>query len=250
MAGGAVPATGGVMSRGGMLSTGGVSSVGGAIIGMDGGVGTGGTCQLIDTFNEELIDDMNDMNRFIPSIQGRSGAWSSSHDGSPGVMMFPDPAANFEMSNTGDACHQYAVYVKGNGAVLGGSSVRFGLGSPYNASRYDGISFWAKSDSGTNQVVHVAFPDKDTIPDGGLCQPSVSSGPTACWDHFGYRVTLTTTWTKYNIRWSQLAQDGWAKKDGFDVTSIYQVIFQIPVGANYAFWIDEVAFRLPQLDFL
>jgi len=103
----------------------------------------------------------------------------------------------------------------------------FGIGGPYDASKYDGISFWAKIDSGSYGL-RVAFPDKDTLPDGGLCEGSAPENQ--CWDHYGYRITnLTTEWTKYTVSFSSLTQDGWGRSGGgFDPSTIFEVQFQIP----------------------
>jgi len=271
---------GGTMMTGGMINTGGLikydGSAGGTagIIFLDGGLGGSGgvvgrdggdmdvrpivfevgdgrpviadstTCQGLAS-NEELIDNFSDGDRFIPSVSGRAGAWSDSHDSSPSGKMFPDPTTGFVASDSGDTCHKFAAYTYGSGYVLWGANLWVGLGSPYNASNYKGISFWAKIDAGTSAVVRVAFPDKDTQPDGNVCQTSVSSGPTACYDHYGYRETLTTTWTKYTITFSQLAQENWGHAGtAFDPSSLYEILFQIPVGANFGVWIDDIAFTM------
>jgi hypothetical protein len=233
--------TGGAVSTGG---TGGVMATGGAIaIGSGGAPGPdGGTCPGLAP-NEESIDDLNDGDRFIPAVNGRAGAWFVSHDGSPNGKMSPDPSTGFASTNTGDSCRKYASYVTGSGFVLGGASFWFGLGSPYNASKYTGISFWGKIDAGTSSALRVGFPDKDTYPDGNLCSTASNAGSNMCWDHYGYRVTLTSTWTKYTINFSQLAQESWGRAgSGFDRASLYQVLFAIPVGATFGIWIDDVAF--------
>jgi hypothetical protein len=229
---------GGSVPNGGSIGTGGSMATGGTI-------GTGGsTCPGLAA-NEELIDDLNDGDRFIPLLNGRSGAWTDSHDTSPSSKMFPDPNTGFVPSATGDACRKYAAYVYGTGYVIWGSDFWFGLGSPYNASKYTGITFWAKVDPGTSSVVRVAFPDKDTQPDGNICQTGISSGSTACYDHYGLRVTLSTTWTKYTISFSSLKQEGWGHGGtAFDPASLYEVLFQIPVNATFGVWIDDVAFTM------
>jgi hypothetical protein len=58
-------------------------------------------------------------------------------------------------------------------------------------------------------------------------------------------VTLTTTWTKYTVSFSQLLQQGWGHAGtAFDPASIYEVQFQIPVNATFGIWIDDVAFTM------
>jgi len=231
--------TGGAISTGG---TGGVRATGGAI-GSGGAIGPdAGACAGLAP-NEELIDDLNDGDRFLPAISGRAGAWFDSHDSSPKGTMSPDPSTGFVPTNAGDSCRKYAAYVSGSGYVLSGASFWFGIGSPYNASKYTGISFWGKIDPGTSSVLRVAFPDKDTDPDGNLCSTASNAGSNMCYDHYGYRVTLTSTWTKYTITFSQLAQESWGRLgNSFDPATLYQVLFTIPVGATFGIWIDDIAF--------
>jgi hypothetical protein len=233
-----------VAGTGGIISVGGAIAASGGTVASGGTSGTGGsTCPGLAS-NEELIDDLNDGDRFIPSVNGRSGAWSDSHDSSPSGKMFPDPNTGFAPSISGDLCRKYAAYVNGTGYVLWGADLWFGLGSPYNASKYKGISFWAKIDAGTSSVVRAAFPDKDTQPEGNICLPN-TAGTLACYDHYGYRVTLTSTWTKYTISYSQLAQEGWGHAGtAFDPASLYEILFQIPVGATFGIWIDDIAFTM------
>ena len=206
--------------------------------------GTGGsTCPGIGS-NEELIDDLNDGNRYILSVNGRVGSWHDSDDAAPGGSMYPDPVGAFAPTDTGDPCRKYAAYVKGSGFSDWGADFWFGLGSPYDASKYRGISFWARIDSGTTPQVRVSFPDKDTFPDGGICKTNVT-GPTACYNHFGSTITLSSDWKKYTVSFSQISQDGGGHAGpAFDPTSLYEVLFQIPVNATFSIWIDDVAFTL------
>ena len=190
----------------------------------------------------DMIDDMNDGDRFILPGRGRSGAWKTAGDGTPGPLatMSPDPDGNFTMTDTGDPCRKLAVYVQGSGYALTGVSFSVGLGSPYNASAYRSLTFWAKVDPETTPRLRVSIPDKDTDPDGGICQ---SSGPNLCWDHYGLRETFTTEWAQYTIPFSSLTQNAWGHLGtAFDPASVYQVVFEIPVNANFGIWIDDLAF--------
>jgi hypothetical protein len=247
VAGGPGGAAGGGAPAGGSSGAGGVRPAGGTIgaggtVGAGGTIGTGGsTCQG-PTSKEDLIDDLNDGDRWILPGRGRYGEWKVGNDGTPGGVMSPDPTQGFTPNNTGDACRKYAAYVKGYGFTSSGANLSVGLGSPYNAS-----SFWARVDSGTTSVIRVAFPDKDTDLAGGIC--TTSPGPTNCWDHFGTRMTFSTTWTKYSLTWSQLTQDGWGLlAKAFDSTSLYGIIFEIPENATFGLWIDNLALvYLPDL---
>jgi hypothetical protein len=228
-------------SRGGTTLTGGSGSGGRSASG--GNTGSSNSCPGLDP-TEDLIDDMNDGNRFILSNSGRAGAWKDSHDDTPGSTMFPDPVGTFTMTITDDPCRQYAAYVYGGPFVVYGASVWFGLGSPYDASKYKGFTFWAKIDGGTSTGIRVVFPDKDTQPDGNICKTGVT-GSSACYDHYGMRVTLGTEWKKYTVPFASLTTDNWGSKGtGFDPSTLYEIQFQIPVNAKFGIWIDDVAFQL------
>jgi hypothetical protein len=247
--GGTVPLGGTVVGgRGGTVPVGGTLLSGGSVVGGRGGtLATGGmggtvggtTCPGLAP-NEEMIDDMNDGDRYIPQVNGRAGAWKDEGDATSSSTMFPDPAGLFTMTNTGDACRKYAAYVYGGPFVDGNPAFRFGIGGPYDASKYDGISFWAKIDSGSSSGLRVAFPDKDTQPDGGLCQASVPGN--SCWDHYGKKIDITTAWTRYQVSFNELTQIGWGRAGaGFDRSTIYEVQFQLPSNAKFGVWIDDVA---------
>jgi hypothetical protein len=225
---GGATAIGGTTGRGG---AGGVASTGGSA----GSSGVSG--------NEDLIDDFSDGDRFIVRANGRVGAWKTSNDGTPGGSMFPDPSTPFTPSDTGDPNRKLAAYIKGTGFTTQGASLSFGLGAPYDASMYTGISFWAKSDSGS-PYVRMQFPDKDTDLDAGLC---TMSGPTAnmCYDHYGYRFQITPGWNKYTIAFKSLTQDGWGRKGtAFDPSTLFEIIIQIPANSTFALWIDDIAFTM------
>lgn len=205
------------------------------------GAGGAVTCPVLSP-NEDLIDDLNDGDRFIPGNSGRVGAWKDSHDSTPTGTMYPDPLNPFTPTDTGDPCRRYAAYVKGAGFSDWGADFSVGLGSPYNASKYTGVTFWAKSDASASQVVHVSFPNKDTHPDGGLCKPN-STGSKQCYDHYGTRPTLTPTWTKFTIPFKELSQDGWGMQaTAFDPSTLFEILFQIPENATFAIWVDDIAF--------
>jgi hypothetical protein len=226
-------------SRGG--ASGGASVVGGS-------AGGSSSCPSPGSY-EDPIDDMNDGNRYIPTTNGRAGSWNVSHDASPDGTMFPATSSVFAMTDTGDPCRKKAVYTYGSWFVEWGANVWVSLGSPYNASKYRGITFWAKIDSGTSPTLRVALPDRDTQPAGALCDATVSSGPTACFDHYGKQLYLTTEWTKYTVLFSELSQGHWGRQGtAFDPTTVFEILFQISKDATFGLWIDDLSFlRLPDL---
>jgi hypothetical protein len=109
----------------------------------------------------------------------------------------------------------------------------------YNASKYTGISFYAKKGSSTaSSAVRVKVPDRNTDPTGNIC--------TSCSNDFGVDLTLTTTWTKYTIPFSSMTQQaGWGapRPTKIDPTGVVAVQFQVTTpGAVYDIWVDDVTF--------
>ena len=103
-------------------------------------------------------------------------------------------------------------------------------------------SFWAKIGSGVTPNVQVSFPDKDTDPTGGLCDPS-STGATGCYDHYNERLFFSTTWTQETIYFTKLVQDGWGNlAPAFDPTTLYSIQFNVAAGSTFDISIDDLAF--------
>jgi hypothetical protein len=183
---------------------------------------------------------MENGSQFIPTVHGRAGAWQVAHDTTPNGMMFP-PDGTFPMTDTGDPCRLKAARVYGGGFVLWGASFYVGLGGPYNASAYHGISFWAKAGATSGSFLRVSFPDKDTDPLGGSC--TGTTGANSCFDHFGKSIALTTTWTKITIRFTELTQQGFGNLvSAFDPATLFRISWDIPAGATFDVWVDDVSF--------
>jgi hypothetical protein len=230
-------------SRGGASSGGGVAQGGSGT----GGSGTGGRaggppvstpCPALPVANEHLVDDMEDGDRFILRDGGRAGAWFDGNDGT-GAMMYPSPDAPFFMTKSTSVCFGNAVAVMGGPFTDWGANFGFGLGSPYDASRYAALSFWARVDPGTSATIRVGFPDRNSHPDGGLCVANASDA-NGCWDSHKARRQLTSNWAKYVISFSELRQDAWGYQGPFDPSTLFGVTFEIPANGVFSIWVDYV----------
>src|SRR5690606_1407376 len=78
----------------------------------------------------------------------------------------------------------------------------------YDASYYDGITFWAR---GTGTPARVGFTSPDVIPveEGGNCEPRES-----CYDNHGIELVLTEDWRQYKFKFESLVQEGWGVAAG------------------------------------
>jgi hypothetical protein len=117
-----------------------------------------------------------------------------------------------------------------------------GLPVSYDASMYCGVHYFAM---GSGAPLRMDIPDKYTHPAGGICNPNDTTGQTACFDHFGLPLTLTSTWTEYTVPFSTLRDKG---ASAVSTTFHPEAIFQIEVssrdlsGGAFDIWIDDIAF--------
>jgi hypothetical protein len=207
---------------------------------------------------EELIDsvDDNQLPHLIATTHGRNGYWFSVNDGTTGGTQSPsgDP---FSMTAGGVDGSPFAAHLTGQGFTDWGIYMGFtlnkspqGLKYTYDARAYKGVSFWAKlgptdmcAPASDCHILRFNVSTRDTDPRGNVC--------TFCDDHFGTWLTLTTSWQKYTVLFSDFAQEGWGVPgpgEGlrFDASRTYEVQFLVqPAGKPFDYWIDEVSFVLP-----
>jgi endoglucanase len=108
----------------------------------------------------------------------------------------------------------------------------------YDASRYAGVSFFARRSPGTSARVRVHFPDWNTDPDGAICRE--------CFNDFGADITVTEQWTQYTLRFESLEQlPGWGspRPQHVDSSRLFGIQFRV-VDRDVPFdvWIDDLAF--------
>lgn len=192
-----------------------------------------------------LISDGETNSNQIADIQNRGGYWYTFVDDS-GSTVVPEAGKNggtFQMTEGGANGTKYAAHM--TGTVGGGSTVYVGMGfnfvdpkGQYDASKYKGISFWAKKGPGSADKVKLKVPDVATDPDGKVCKE--------CFNDFGLDLTLTDEWTQYVIPFTAMKQDktwGSPHPDGVDASKLYGLQFQFnQAGAPFDMWLDEIEF--------
>jgi endoglucanase len=195
------------------------------------------------TTTNALIDNFEDGNNQLSLLEGRNGPDYTYAD-TTGSTITPAAGSIFVPATPGNGSSTRAAHF--NGKLSGATTVWAGFGmdfvSPkalYNASKYAGISFFAKLGSSTaSSSVRVKIPDRNTDPTGGVC--------TQCSNDFGVDLALTTTWTKYTILFTNMTQQaGWGapRPTKIDPTGVVAVQFQVGApNATYDIWIDDVTF--------
>jgi endoglucanase len=192
-----------------------------------------------------LIADGENNSNQIADIQNRGGYWYTFVDDA-GSTVVPEAGKNggtFQMTPGGANGTKYAAHM--TGTVAGSGSVYVGMGfnfvdpkGQYDASKYKGITFWAKKGPGSADKVKLKVPDVSTDPDGKICKE--------CFNDFGMDITLTDEWTQYTIPFRAMKQDktwGSPHADAIDPGKIYGMQFQFNTpGTNFDMWLDEVEF--------
>jgi endoglucanase len=183
-----------------------------------------------------IIEDGEDGDNRVLQREGRGGYWFSFVD-SEGSSIEP-PSGPFKMGAPG---HDSARGARMRGRMASsGKSIYAGIGfsladpaGPYDASKYTGVTFWAKGPG----RVRFEMPDVHTAPAGGICSD--------CYNDFGVVLALESVWKKYTIRFDWLAQrPNWG--DPYPVLEPGQVIAMEwefgAAGRDFDISIDDIAF--------
>jgi endoglucanase len=183
-----------------------------------------------------LIDNLEDGESQIVKQEEREGYWFTSADPEGSTIL---PKGDFKPDPGGQGGSKYAAHMHGKMARSGKALyvvLGFAFLNPkgnYDASKYKGISFWAKGPG----KVRFQVPDVDTSPEGDKC--------TDCYNHFGVDLFLTDQWTRYTIPFDRLAmQPGWGDPaPEVDTKALFGLQWQFnTAGADYDIWVDDVEF--------
>lgn len=185
---------------------------------------------------QPLIDDFEDGDARVLVTDNRAGYWLAYSDGTgqqvprKGVV----PTASRIPGGRGDSVfglHSTGTRFAKWGAIL---AVELSPRRCYDASFYAGVSFWARG----RATLRVAAKMTQVVGEefGGSCTKD-------CSDTHGALRTLTPSWTKYVLYWSELQQRGFGAPVPFDPRSLYSIEFAIlERQPPYDFWLDDVAF--------
>jgi len=188
---------------------------------------------------------MEDGDGSIPEAEGRVGAWYSYNDGTG--TQTPADGADMTMTAIQPARGQSAFAASSNGSGFTDWGAGFGFDlnnagttrATYDASRFTGISFWAKAGAGSTTKMRFTIADDETAPDGGICQEALAE----CDDHFGANVILSEEWQNFSYRFSDLKQDGFGKAfPALKPDKLYGIQFEAEATVTFDFWIDDIAF--------
>lgn len=183
-----------------------------------------------------LIEDGEDGDKRGLIREGRGGYWFSFVDSSGSTLQ---PQGDFKLEGSGHAGSLHAARMRGHTAASG-DSVYAGIGlsltdprGPYDASRYDGVSFWAKGPG----HVRLEIPDGYTTPEGRKCKD--------CYNDFGMELALAAGWQRYTVKFAWLAQrQGWGDpRAELERRELYAIEWQFGTPArDFDVWFDDITF--------
>jgi hypothetical protein len=193
-----------------------------------------------------IIDDFEDGDGAIRSGDGRRGSWFAYGDGSGGEQT-PN-GADVQGSESDRSAGGLALHVHGSGYSDWGSGIGFpvslesegGRRCLYDATAYDGVSFWAKGDA----QLDVLWITPAVIPreEAGRCDGFIGG----CYDSHSMVVSLDEEWSEYQVQFADMDQHGWGQDVGpLEPRELVSLQFQVPAGADYEFWLDDLRFTGP-----
>ncbi len=195
-----------------------------------------------------MIADGNDNNNQVNITDGRGGYWYTFVDDGGDTQVTPEAGARggtFQMSPGGANGTPFAARMQGTvgtAAEYPGAGMGMNFLDPkgfYDASKYKGISFFAKVGPGHGAgKVRLKVADVNTDPEGGVCSD--------CYNDFGESLTLSTEWQQFWIPFDRMRQEkGWGKprKSSIDPTQLSAIQFQVKeAGKPFDVWVDEIQF--------
>ena len=193
---------------------------------------------------EGIIDDFEDNNNQINVVDERGGYWYTYVD-SKGSTVWPvegDKGGTFTLVEGGHDS-KYAAEMKGK--LAGASIVYAAMGlnfedpkTPYDASQFVGITFFAKRAPNTSPRLTVKMPDGNTDPDGGIC--------SACFNDYFAEINVSDQWQRVVLPFRDLKQEpdwGSPRKPHSDPSKLFAIHWEAKVpGGDYDFLVDDIAF--------
>jgi hypothetical protein len=186
-----------------------------------------------------LIEDFEDGNHQLLERDGRGGFWYLEAD-EEGTTIEPD--GEFEPSDGGALGSAKAGHIAGKTAA--GRNVWAGMAvnlanpkQPYDASKYRGISFYARRGKGGTPNIIVRVPDANSDPEGGVCKD--------CWNDFAAPIELTEHYRKYVLPFDELRQEpGWGEqRSEIETSKLLGLKFQLKSPSqSYDIWVDDIRF--------
>jgi endoglucanase len=188
--------------------------------------------------NPAWIDDFEDGDDHLLPNDERTGIWFMTDDQSDGGMRNEDTYVKpLSVLRPGGSTKGMPIWGSGFSEWGASLAVWFLDKHPlktYDASRFKGIAFFARVESGTTPNLRFNISSFGTEDEDG-CEDM-------CHDRYGVPLVLNTSWAEYIIDFSRCEQMGFGKPVDFDPSQLYGLEFATPKNARFAVWIDDIRF--------
>jgi hypothetical protein len=204
-----------------------------------------------------LIDNFESGSSMLPMIAGRTGGWYAEGDSTPTAVIQPSGPAAPEVIPGGRCESRHALHVTGSGFLDWGSEVSVPLDYgtddagvsgylPYDASQYQGMTFFARIGDTSTNAVWFGISDEYARPEAGICVIGGGVG-TGCYDAFGIDLTsvISTDWQQFHIAFTELAQRKFgvpSSANAIDTSMIYDIELVVAPDVVFDLWIDDISF--------
>jgi hypothetical protein len=187
------------------------------------------------------ISNFEDGGNGVAQVEGRNGGWYVYNDGT-GKQ---EPAVGKVSPAENGACESaFALRTTGMDFTDWGAGIGTDLATDksnkktaYDGSRYKGVRFYARSNTGPI-AVRVKIQDANTTPEGGICNDAMK----LCNDTFGKDVMITADWLPYDVAFADTAQEGWGDKfAAVDTNRLFGIQIQTRT-SPFDFAVDEMSF--------
>jgi len=193
---------------------------------------------------DAVVDDGEDNDHRILLHADRGGYMYTFVDNN-GSSVTPPPGsqAGAFYNLTGANGSMYGGRFHGDIGTTGNLYAGYGMNiseprAPYDASKYVGISFFARRSPDSHPKVRLKLLDVATDPAGGTC--------SECFNAFGKDIELTERWEQYIVPYTEMAQEqGWGspRPAAVDSSALFAIQFQVNTpGSHYDIWWDDIAF--------
>jgi hypothetical protein len=216
---------------------------------------TGTECADITTWCSDplLIDDMEDGDNQICPTGGRKGTWWAISDGTS-TDLTPAVGSIFtqELIPGGRGQSRAAAHLAGSG-FAGAAGLDLGLavkGQTYDASAFNGISFWMKTNAAYLNF-DIFTPDTIPVSDGGSCMDSDTALNCNNPWWFGVNTPKSDTWFQVAVPFAAFAQlpanstttgNVVTGSATWDPTKLDDLWALVEGPAAFDLWIDDISF--------
>lgn len=197
---------------------------------------TSGKCAAdIPADSYSMVDNFEDGNLVLPSLEGRKGNWYSFSDGAGEASAIPalipgkrlDSTTAIRFTTTGNK------YFSGFGFDFYNPGQTETTKEPWDGSAYRGVTFWARASELTSTVLQL--PDANTHIAGERC--------TVCDHHWGKFMQIDSEWRRYTVLFADLDLEAGTEPEptAFDDSGIVLMQFFFGPNVTVELWVDDVA---------